>query len=185
MWRQAARLRLRRRQRRSSVFTWTAGGRKIIGCVIKQTADTGLYAEWCQRHTRKRLFSEAANITCNLSTGRESDSQSADHAASAVGFVKAVCHAGKEYLPLSALWPDGGKYLSWAFSETVGRKDWNEPILVFEKAYREQRNAGRLQTESLLPACKQIRRWQTIILRIIEERKTLIYKEKDCIFFPR
>ena len=109
----------------------------------QQTRDF-IYAGDIANGIRKALFSEAANITCNLSTGREvTVKDAADRLLRLSGLSKPICHAAAREGDIfrSALCSQmAGKYLGWA-PETDWQKGLERTYFYFEKEYRIERNA--------------------------------------------
>ena len=109
----------------------------------QQTRDF-IYAGDIANGIRKALFSETANITCNLSTGREvTVKDAADRLLRLSGLSKPICHAAAREGDIfrSALCSQmAGKYLSWA-PETDWQKGLERTYFYFEKKYRRERNA--------------------------------------------
>ena len=109
----------------------------------QQTRDF-IYAGDIANGIRKALFSETANITCNLSTGREvTVKDAADRLLRLSGLSKPICHAAAREGDIfrSALCSQmAGKYLGWA-PETDWQKGLERTYFYFEKEYRRERNA--------------------------------------------
>ena len=111
----------------------------------QQTRDF-IYAGDIANGIRKALFSETANITCNLSTGREVTVKDA-----ADRLLRPACQS-RSAMPrqekeissarhCAARWREN---ISAGHRKRIGRKDWNEPIFILKKNIEENGTLCRL-----------------------------------------